>query len=72
MINKSMFVFGFLLASAWTRDRNEEQVLEPENVVSASEENKIKLSDLLCENENERKQVNENIKDTEKDVSESG
>ena len=75
MSNKSIFVFGLLLTSAWTQDLSEDQILEPEDVesiVSASEDNKLKLSDVLCENVNERKEVNEDIKNAQKDISQSG
>ena len=77
MNKKFFFVFEFLLASAWTENLSEENVLEHEsflnveNVVAVSKENKINLSDFLCRDEKEINEVNENVENIEKDDAES-
>ena len=69
-----LFVFGLILASAWTDENvvGTEKVLEQDKVIGAEVKAKINLGDLKCDDENVDKKVDENVEQSENGVSASG
>ena len=83
---KLTFVFGLLLASGWAQENisEPEQVLEPEKVAEpeivtepaeeASVEAKadVDLGDSIVEGDNMKRNIDENVENTDNDVKASG